>query len=847
MDHPSAASKCLGDLGTDTSAGKHMFVHCINRESYVHLSGAFQARRQDFLTRRFSEPSLLQVAINPVTDMEQRPPRVPKLAWLEEEEEGPGAAQAQETEEVQQFQPLQEETNLLGRDLQVQLGVGVIPKDGKMVVHIMKLTQGDIQEINPEVWATEGKYGCLDIPPIKREMQKDTPAIRVKQYPMSPEGRKGLASVIEHLLKENILEPCMSPHNTPILAIKKDEGKFRLVQDLREINKRTIARHPVVPNPYTLLSKIPREHTWFTVIDLKDAFWACPLAEECRDWFTFEWEHPDRGRKQQLRWTRLPQGYTESPNIFGQALETLLEQFSPKQGVQILQYVDDLLISGEKEKEVKDMFTKFTGLRRRNSSTAATVGTAKLNSGPIKFQAQPVNKDSTARSGNFDTAMNDHRAKAFLRSMTEHADIGNTDTRMAQGLTNTPVMPTPTVTHAPTMDFFEEHAVPPQEQATLVVWVIVQVPECHEAMIVYSSRLFVALLFHVVVTTQLTTSEELANFWRACREEHRLPSDPNRFAVEVMKSLLFQLRCDNEVMAMERKHGWDRLLCAQTQHYAMGLLAREMRCVLIPACSRIAIHLLRLLSLQELSWDLPFLAFLVEVLDCLDLTKCGGSVLKVVSRYLLSECRDRNCLALRGLMVLSKDLWMARRMCCLSQNLLELLGDADGDVVFMTLNVFMNMLHNKNIRVSSTTAPKLAEALLVLFDNDDRHVQLLSIQLFCKVMELVVDEGKKPLEKIVNKSLNPLLIHCNDENQCVANASRKTLHCLAKFLNRADLEQLMKSNKSNLQENRSQAAEHGRQENPQEPLREAAIRFIGMCGRSLRRQREQPQLVCDGE
>ncbi|RMB87994.1 hypothetical protein DUI87_35631 [Hirundo rustica rustica] len=171
------------------------------------------------------------------------------------------------------------ETNLLGRDLQVQLGVGVIPKDGKMVVHIMKLTQGDIQEINPEVWATEGKYGCLDVPPIKIKMQKDTPAIRVKQYPMSPEGKKGLASVIEHLLKENILEPCMSPHNTPILAIKKDEEKFRLVQDLREINKRTIARHPVVPNPYTLLSKIPGEHTWFTVIDLKDAFWACPYQK----------------------------------------------------------------------------------------------------------------------------------------------------------------------------------------------------------------------------------------------------------------------------------------------------------------------------------------------------------------------------------------------------------------------------------------------------------------------------------------------------------------------------------------------------------------------------------------
>ncbi|RMB92756.1 hypothetical protein DUI87_30806 [Hirundo rustica rustica] len=378
-------------------------------------------------------------------------------------------------------------------------------------------------------------------------------------------------------------------------------------------------------------------------------------------------------------------------------------------------------------------------------------------------------------------------------------------------------MPTLTVTHAPTMDFFEEHAVPPQEQVPAVV-----------------RNIHRRLTSHITVDARLQI-----DVLRLAEEQpadvvltllHCAPTC-DRFAVEVMKSLLFQLRCDNEVMAMERKHGWDGLLCAQTQHYAMALLAREMRSVLIPVCSRIALHLLRLLSLEDPRWDLPFLAFLVEILDCLDLTKCGGSVLKVVSRYLRSECRDRNCLALRGLMVLSRDLWMARRMCCLSRSLLELLGDADGDVVFMTLNVFMNMLHNKNIRVSSTTAPKLAEALLVLFDNDDRQVQLLSIQLFCKVMELVVDEGKKPLEKIVNKSLYPLLLHCNDENQCVANASRKTLHCSAKFLNRADLEQLlkeqpMKIEKSNLQENRSQAAELLRQENPQKPLQEAAIRFI---------------------
>lgn len=58
-------------------------------------------------------------------------------------------------------------------------------------------------------------------------------------------------------------------------------------------------------------------------------------------------------RKQQLRWTRLPQRFTESPNLFGQALEALLEQFTPESEVQILQYVDDLLISGEEQSKVR--------------------------------------------------------------------------------------------------------------------------------------------------------------------------------------------------------------------------------------------------------------------------------------------------------------------------------------------------------------------------------------------------------------------------------------------------------------------------------------------------------------
>ena len=62
--------------------------------------------------------------------------------------------------------------------------------------------------------------------------------------------------------------------NTPILGIKKSNGKWRLVQDLHIINEVLVPLHPVVPNPYTLLSEFPEQAKYFSVIDLKDAFYS---------------------------------------------------------------------------------------------------------------------------------------------------------------------------------------------------------------------------------------------------------------------------------------------------------------------------------------------------------------------------------------------------------------------------------------------------------------------------------------------------------------------------------------------------------------------------------------------
>ncbi|RMC18406.1 hypothetical protein DUI87_04293 [Hirundo rustica rustica] len=304
--------------------------------------------------------------------------------------------------------------------------------------------------------------------------------------------------------------------------------------------------------------------------------------------------------------------------------------------------------------------------------------------------------------------------------------------------------------------------------ATVVLWwVIAHVPEWHDTVLGHSARLFVALLFQIFSTTE-QMPEEVDNFWRACREEHRLPTNPNRFAVQTKKALLCLLSWENGVLALERKRVWDTLLCADTRHYAAGLLAREMRRGLARLCSHIALRLLSLLIGKRPRWDLPALAFLVEVLERLDLSKHGHHALRVMSRQLPSECRDRRRLQLRGLVVLCKEPSLRDGIRGMYQHLVEQLADPDGEMVAMTLTVLTHVLQEKDLKIRSVIAAKLAERLLPHFENDNSHVQLLSIQLFCKVMELVAEVGENAFTGIVSQSLVPLFWHWHDENRRVA-------------------------------------------------------------------------------
>ncbi|TKS65903.1 putative nuclease HARBI1 [Collichthys lucidus] len=165
-----------------------------------------------------------------------------------------------------------------------------------------------------------------------------------QQYPLKQEAIDGITPVFNHLLQAGVIVPCPdSPVRTPLFPVKKirDEGQpveWRFVQDLQAVNAAVQPRAPNVPNPYTILSQVPADAKFFSVVDLSNAFFSVPVHPDSQFWFAFTFN----GKP--YTFTRLCQGYCESPTIYNAALKDSLEPLVLTPGTALLQYVDDLII-----------------------------------------------------------------------------------------------------------------------------------------------------------------------------------------------------------------------------------------------------------------------------------------------------------------------------------------------------------------------------------------------------------------------------------------------------------------------------------------------------------------------
>ena len=161
-----------------------------------------------------------------------------------------------------------------------------------------------------------------------------------------------VANEIERQCQElhalDIIEPSLSPWNSPIVPIVKKGAGLRLCLDYRKLNHITVPdRHPV-PN---LADSIFGLHgtKFFTRLDLVKSYYQIPIDESSRPYTVFS------TAKNHWQFKRLSFGLRNAPSAFQREIQAVLSSFPSNK---VVAYIDDILIMGSTFKEHLDLVGK---------------------------------------------------------------------------------------------------------------------------------------------------------------------------------------------------------------------------------------------------------------------------------------------------------------------------------------------------------------------------------------------------------------------------------------------------------------------------------------------------------
>ena len=173
--------------------------------------------------------------------------------------------------------------------------------------------------------------GSTTVTTHRIETTTDIP-ICVKPYPMPYATRKNIEEEVQKMLDIGVIEPAISPYNSPIVLVKKKDDSIRFCIDFRKLNSVTkFDTHPM-GNMEDILTKVAKDK-FFTKIDLAKGYWQIPVEEESKPKTAFV-THSGA-----YQFTKMPFGLVNSGSTFNRMMGTLLQDLK-----HVDHYVDDILI-----------------------------------------------------------------------------------------------------------------------------------------------------------------------------------------------------------------------------------------------------------------------------------------------------------------------------------------------------------------------------------------------------------------------------------------------------------------------------------------------------------------------
>lgn len=195
----------------------------------------------------------------------------------------------------------------------------------------------------------------IEPPALFSNLSEDCHPISTKSRNYSRPDQDFIRAEVQKLLKEGVIEKSNSPWRAQVLVTHNERHKRRMVIDYSAtINRFTYLDAFPLPKISDIIRQLSK-YKVFTKLDLKSAYYQCPIRENDRKLTAFE---ADGGLYQ---FTRLPFGLTNSVAVFQRIMHNAIHDHNLQS---TYAYIDDIVIGGENQDELDANLKAFKRMAR---------------------------------------------------------------------------------------------------------------------------------------------------------------------------------------------------------------------------------------------------------------------------------------------------------------------------------------------------------------------------------------------------------------------------------------------------------------------------------------------------
>lgn len=235
---------------------------------------------------------------------------------------------------------------------------------------------------------------------------RDSRPFRERSRRIAPADIEDVRRHLQELLAAGIIKESRSPYASPIVVVRKKNGKVRMCIDYRLLNSRTIPDQYTMPRIDDALDCLTGSK-WFSVLDLRSGYYQVEMSEEDKEktaficplgFFQFE---------------RMPQGITGAPATFQRLMEKAVGDMNL---IQVLVYLDDLIVFGRTLQEHEERLLKVLD-RLEECGLKISIDKCQFCQPQVKFLGHIVSAEGVATDPEKVSAVTHWKKPADLKSL----------------------------------------------------------------------------------------------------------------------------------------------------------------------------------------------------------------------------------------------------------------------------------------------------------------------------------------------------------------------------------------------------------------------------------------------